>query len=147
MSFASASLFAAPPIARTPGAQPDANAVADAPRPRTVTLEPGHIGVTLSSNTLGVHVDSVHPADSAYKAGIRSGDTIVVIDNVRVWDHEEACELLGSNVAKPAKLGGDTTHTVSFYKAAVSHYHTPHDPSRAQTPRVVDLYKYKTMPL
>ena len=90
--------------------------------PSTVILGPGHLGVTLTNHALGVRVESAEPADSVFRAGIRAGDVIVAVNCERVFEHESACELLGSNVDRPIVLhdGPQPGIAVEFYTAAAA---------------------------
>ena len=90
--------------------------------PETVNIGPGHLGITLSNHSLGVQVDKAHEADSIFQAGIRVGDVIIAVDDVTVTHHSDACDLLGSNIAKPVVLtpGAVARHTVTYYPKAVA---------------------------
>lgn len=99
-----------------------ATIVASASAARTVTLGFGHLGVTLSNHPLGVSVVRAHEPDAVFQAGLRAGDVIIAVDGTTVFDHEAACDLLGSNIDKPIVLHGgpQAAHQVSFLRAAVA---------------------------
>ena len=99
---------------------PDQASLVSSPsEPRTVSIGPGHLGVTLSDHALGVRVDRAHEPDAIYQAGIRVGDVLVAIDGIAVSHHATACDLLGSNVNKPIVLaaGPHVPHEVQYYPA------------------------------
>jgi len=84
---------------------------------RTVTLDTanGHVGITLSNrdDRDGVHVDAVHPADLAYKAGIRGGDIVLGVGGLSVNDHQAAIRIMAQSTGalsityrKPARAFG-----------------------------------------
>ena len=87
--------------------------------PRTVSISPGHLGVTLSNHSLGVRVDRAERPDAIYQAGLRVGDVIAEVDGIAVSKHGDACDLLGSNLDRPIVLhaGASPHHTVTFYTA------------------------------
>ena len=54
----------------------------------------GHLGMTICNHPLGVVVTATDPADLAYRAGLRTGDVLVTVNETRVTDHSAAARLM-----------------------------------------------------
>ena len=79
-------------------------AVAAAPQPKTITMSTasgGHLGISLSNyDPVGVLVDTVHPADLCYRAGLRGGMVLVAVGGVAVTTHEDCLRELENAMPK-----------------------------------------------